>query len=282
MQITDYAKTLSAIRLASLTSENLSDFKVAFDGAIAAIRPIEFAAAIKPGVPTKKNCTKGVYCIGKTGKGSCVKAGSKCKSKAKDQSQQYTSAIGPAMSEPTKTAIAAKSKNKTEKATEASKSAVAKASTYDKKELFDSPDTKITEPYEGTGINVGGRISAITVPAKQYGGEILNQKTADKLGFAWVSTSRIAMLPDHLRDWDSYSPQEREDSLREVIAHLEPIRKSGVSSSPLKNKYVRAAELAIAELYDRLPSKEKQNFDKNEAANTVKSIAKKVIGAKNA
>lgn len=61
----------------------------AFDDAI------EFAAAIKPNVPVKKNCTTGVYCIGKTGKGSCVKAGSKCRSKAKGQSQQYAEAIKP-------------------------------------------------------------------------------------------------------------------------------------------------------------------------------------------
>lgn len=58
------------------------------------LEAIEFAAK-SAAAPKKKNCTKGVYCVGKTGKGSCVKAGSKCRAKADQGSQDYASAIGP-------------------------------------------------------------------------------------------------------------------------------------------------------------------------------------------
>lgn len=97
MKISDYATTPSAIRLASLTSQSLAEFSEAFDSAVGAVAPIEFAALKTP--PKKKICTKGVYCVGKTGKGSCVKAGSKCRSKAAKGSQDYASAIGPELGE---------------------------------------------------------------------------------------------------------------------------------------------------------------------------------------
>lgn len=54
----------------------------------------EFASS-PGGVPVKKNCTKGVYCIGKTGIGSCIQAGRKCRKKMVEGSQDYVNAIAP-------------------------------------------------------------------------------------------------------------------------------------------------------------------------------------------